>query len=248
MRRGWYAIPAVRPSSLLHADMAPPRPSAVGGAIERLRTSASYRKLLRILHRFLVPALSGVVLTTLALMLGSLTWFAVRAADGSFCNESKVSVAVRTAPEKSGFRNEQTCAPTGLMLEAGGTYDILLTIDDPGKWKDSDLDADWRGVQKPPLRHKLAWLLKREWSQPIFAPMARIGAQGADVYTLAPDPSQPAAAGRTALHTRILARTTGELFLYLNDAAGPLWDPEMFYRNNRGSASVVVRQVVPPQR
>jgi uncharacterized protein (DUF2235 family) len=248
MRLGWYAIPTMRPSSLLDADMELPKPSALDAAIQGLRTSKIYRRLLRILQRYLLPALSGVVMTLLALTLANLTWFAVRAADGSFCKQTQLPVAVGAAPEKGKFRNEQMCAPTGITLQAGGTYDILLTIDDPVTWKDSDLDADWRGVQKPPLQHKLAWLLKREWSEPIFAPLARIGAQGADVYTLAPNPSQPAAVGHTALQTRILARTTGELFLYLNDATGPLWDPEMFYRNNRGSATIVVQQVVPPQR
>jgi uncharacterized protein (DUF2235 family) len=248
MRRGWYAIPAVRPTSLLDSDRLPPEPSALGAAIGGLRTSEPYRRLLRILQRFLLPLLAGVVMISLAFTLASLTWFAIKAADGSFCKPSQSLVAVGTAPEKGSFRNEQTCAPTGLTLQAGGTYDIQLTIDDPVNWKDSGLNADWRGVQNPPLLHKLAWLLKREWSQPIFVPLARIGAQGADVYTMLPDPSQLDAVDRTALQTRILARTTGELFLYLNDAAGPLWDPERFYRNNRGSATIVVRQVVPPQR
>ena len=74
--------------------------------------------------------------------------------------------------------------------------------------------------------------------------MARIGAKGADVYPLSPDPSQPRDAGRTALQSRIVARTKGELFLYVNDVVGPPWDPLQFYGNNRGVASFAIRQVV----
>ena len=248
MREAWYAIPAVRPSTVPDKPSALGRVSALDAAIEGLRKAKSYQMLIQALRRKIFPAVSGIGLVLLALMLANLLWFAIKAADGDFCTETKNSVAVGAAPASAPFQSADPCAASSLRLQAGGTYDIELMIVEPSQWRDSELPADWRGVKGEPLLHKLAWMLKRELSHPIFMPMARIGSKGTDVYALAPDPSQPVATERTVLKTRIVARTDGELFLYVNDVVGPPWDPLFFYQNNRGSATVAVRQVVPPQR
>lgn len=146
------------------------------------------------------------------------------------------------------FENSNVCASTGLQMEVGGTYEIVLTIRDDEPWLDKTLPADWRGVADAPLRHRLAWPLKRELSEPIFWPMARIGAKGSDVYALDPDPSIPRVQPWRLLTTRIVARTEGELFIYLNDAIGPPWAHAWFYRNNQGRATIQVRQITPPER
>jgi hypothetical protein len=99
--------------------------------------------------------------------------------------------------------------------------------------------------------------------------MARIGSQGSDSYTLEPKPSLPKqgadraaqdvprraagcgcdcgpeAAPPTIFSAEIVARTSGELFLYVNDAIGPPGLTDFFYGNNHGSACVTVERVVP---
>jgi hypothetical protein len=50
------------------------------------------------------------------------------------------------------------------------------------------------------------------------------------------------------LRTVITARTSGELFLYVNDAVGPPFWRDVFYTNNRGTAQVLIllKQPTPP--
>ena len=97
--------------------------------------------------------------------------------------------------------------------------------------------------------------------------MARIGSTGTDVYLLDPKPTvaEPkvprdtvAAASKntgvvveapkdTVFETEFVARTDGELFLYVNDAVLQLpgysgWT-NSFYDNNRGSANLRIELV-----
>ena len=42
----------------------------------------------------------------------------------------------------------------------------------------------------------------------------------------------------------IMPERSGELFLYVNDAVLPLpWVYDLFYRNNKGTASIVIRRL-----
>lgn len=250
MRSVWYVMPAVRPTTLAADDPVPLRLSRVSDAMERLRTSSAYQAVIRNLRRIVLPAISGTVLVALTLVLLNAWWFAILSSHGSVCLASpdpgSIGMAMMTLSQP--FENSEVCASTGLRVEAGGTYEIVLTIREDEPWMDDTLPADWRGVTHAPLRHRLAWPLKRELSQPIFWPMARIGAKGSDVYALSPDPSMPMTQPRRSLTTRIVARTEGELFIYLNDAIGPLWDRTRFYRNNQGRATIQVRQVAPSKQ
>lgn len=71
--------------------------------------------------------------------------------------------------------------------------------------------------------------------------------QGADVYPLHPEPSVTRAEPLTLLQTRLVARSTGELFLHVNDAVGfPLmWDK--FYENNCGTLHVRISRLTPEE-
>ena len=53
----------------------------------------------------------------------------------------------------------------------------------------------------------------------------------------------PVDPGLTVLEARIVARSSGELFLYVNDAVGPPGQYDFFYSNNQGTAQVTVTQV-----
>lgn len=92
--------------------------------------------------------------------------------------------------------------------------------------------------------------------------MARIGSYGTDVYPLDPKPTVPAllqaktdvapAPKDTVFETEIVARTHGELFLYVNDAVLQLpfhpGSARWFYNNNHGSADVLIELVQAPSR
>lgn len=116
--------------------------------------------------------------------------------------------------------------------------------------------------------------LRRHLSQPWFMPMARIGSTGSDAYALTPMPAiapagqgaaarkqadacriaQPAGPGGDAADraapgqsfaAEIVARSSGELFLYVNDAVLLPRYADRFYRNNAGTGHVVVERVLP---
>ena len=113
------------------------------------------------------------------------------------------------------------------------------------------------------------WPLKRTWSQPMFRVTARIGASGSNEEFLIPE--QISAERRTKylkdsysrrgsnfttaeiedlgardealkIVTTVTPKISGELFLYVNDAALPGWGwfRSFFYRKNTGAAKVTV--------
>jgi len=87
---------------------------------------------------------------------------------------------------------------------------------------------------------RFATPLRREITLPWLTPVARIGHRGADLYPLAPIPSLPIEPDLTVLDTEFVARSTGELFLYVNDAIGPPGWSGVYYANNTGTATVRV--------
>ena len=93
----------------------------------------------------------------------------------------------------------------------------VLTIEPLVAW---DARAVYFGL---PFRRRLA--------EPWFRPIARIGSRGNDEYVLPGPVSQ------------IRARTSGELFLFVNDAVIEVPGLRgLFYRNNAGTARVTVEQ------
>jgi hypothetical protein len=63
---------------------------------------------------------------------------------------------------------------------------------------------------------------------------------------MACDPTPP---DRWSLVSQFTARTSGELFLYVNDAVwAPPFKMKSFYKNNSGSATVVVERMYPDGR
>jgi len=85
--------------------------------------------------------------------------------------------------------------------------------------------------------------LRRVLREPWFKLIARIGHTGNDLYPLdAADFSKPGQ-GISALVAKITARRCGELFLFVNDAVLPFPKRQYFYGNNKGSATVDVREL-----
>jgi hypothetical protein len=151
----------------------------------------------------------------------------------------------------STFPTTSPCFATGLLLEKGGTYRVRLTIPKNDPWLDDTLEAGPNGIYSDRLPPWMAVFVpvRRRLNQPWFKPMARIGAKGTDDYVLDPIPSIPEASAppnppaEISFESEIVARTTGELFLYVNDGI-PLGLTGRIYGNNRGSALVSVREIV----
>jgi hypothetical protein len=71
--------------------------------------------------------------------------------------------------------------------------------------------------------------------------MARIGETGSDVYPLKQQGLEPPGQPANKLIYEFTARSTGELYLYVNDVVLPVpknW--QAFYTNNRGTATVEI--------
>lgn len=255
MRRVWYAIDKSRPSSVAQAPVSKPA-GHIEQALQWLRTSRGYRAGFRLLTWRVLPAgfLAGLLYGVV--VLGSVGLFAMAASSGFVCQGSRSTERVGTSPREFQLDTRQVCAGTGLKLEAGGTYRFVLTLPTkvggpPIVWRDGrsedSPEADLRGVRPAQLTWamRLGTPLRREVARPYLAPMARIGNRGVDLYPLTPDPSVPLDRPLTVLDTQLVARSSGELFLYVNDAVGPPGWSDFFYLNNQGTAQVSVSRVAP---
>ena len=207
--------------------------------------------------------------------------FDIVSAAGHFCKGSVTGDARKHESIGAGrgsFQTDQTCWPSGLVLEEGRRYRITLTA--PGDWFDRTIRADVAGFPADNLRQMTATPLKRWWGEDWFMPIARIGEIGNDEYVLEPTDQfesysyppcaeieratdgsgvrakisdddarrlmacAPTPAERQTVWTEIKARTTGELFLYVNDAV-LMWPglTNLFFSNNTGTATVTVERI-----
>ena len=176
------------------------------------------------------------------------------------CRGSSQIKPVEQLEEGHIFHSNTLCASTGLKLDKGATYRLRMVIPDSQPWTDNGIPASPQGVRPQNVTGimTLAVPLRRTLTQPWFKPIARIGDIGTDEYPLDPNPSvawnadegknrvgegrntcsdpTPASAPNTegkVFETQFVARSSGELFLYVNDAViAPPWT--MFYCNNSG--------------
>jgi uncharacterized protein (DUF2235 family) len=258
MRRVWYAIPATQPETPGPFPV-PVSPSAVNGRIQWLRTQEWYQDAFRVLTDRLMPAffLLVVVLYVAPALVTRLV-FSIQDSFGCVCIASGSPQDVTSEPSQADFKTNTLCSPTGLMLAKGGTYRLRFEIPAGDPWIDKNIPAGPNGVYDVPLPVTLVMTagvpFRRHLTQPWFKPMARIRNVGNDDYALDPKPSLPEREIRASKGTKlspspsdiwfeseIVARSSGELFLYVNDAYF-----NRFYDNNRGSARVTVQLVTAP--
>jgi uncharacterized protein (DUF2235 family) len=276
MRRIWYALPATRPSTGRSVPY-PSRPGPVGRVIERLRTSAPYRRYFHLLTHRVMPAGFLLVVLYAAVAVLAQSVFAVRSAWGDVCPHPERTYA--TGPAVTRFETKALCAATGLSVTEGATYRLGVFIPDDDPWADAVLRAGPLGITPGQAGAGLLSLgvpLRRHIVHPWYKPFARIGRKGSDTYPLDAKPSvawtdSPASkptieairrpndvddidcarlvAGPPSFTAEFVARSTGDLFLYVNDALGPPFLTTFFYDNNLGRACVrleVVRASTEP--
>jgi uncharacterized protein (DUF2235 family) len=227
------------------------------GPIYRIRTNALYTSAHWIFKRHIVPFLSAVVVLYLAFALVNKALFTVQDSFGSFCREG-----TRPLVENIGARNpthvaehfdpRDPCWSTGFKVEEGGRYRVTVVESRDNPWRDKNFDSQARGFEISELpdfdsRVVMTLLipLRRDLAKPWFRPIARIGAVGSDEYPLDPD-TEPSLnrPGSDRVVADFKARRSGELFLYVNEAA--LGIPGLyryFYDNNKGSGTVCIERL-----
>jgi hypothetical protein len=188
------------------------------------------------------------------------------------CPPAARSAGPRPPPARAGFDVRAECWSTGVDVHEGATYRVRLTVAATQRWRDASIPAGPHGFECPlPAAQAVALagatLLRRHLSEPWFQPIARIGTTGNDTYALRGEPrtaplhdrcetaeATPAPAGCPAgeaagavaevFESVLVARSSGPLFLYVNDAVDvPLL--KSFYANNAGCAKVEVIPVMP---
>jgi len=204
----------------------------------RYRTSAGYQRFIGAMKRFVLPLLAGVAAASVLLQTAARLSFQVMSSGGLVCSE---------AASGSSFSTNSVCWPSGYVLREGSRYEITLHVRDP--WLDSTIPATLAGNRMEQTSRTTRLImygavpLRRVLREPWFKPIARIGHTGNDLYPLdAADFSKPGQ-GISALVAKITARRCGELFLFVNDAVLPFPKRQYFYGNNKGSATVDVREL-----
>lgn len=193
-----------------------------------------------------VPNALAIGLLVAALFLVNRVIYTFNESVMRVCQESPT--ARPATPMKEGesrpvaFDTGAPCYATGILVEDGATYRLDFVeaegwID--GKNPGRPVPEGAAGFESPlwPPHFLFAAPMRRHWLENWFTPIARVGALGMDEVALAPQ------------STRIEARRTGELFLFVNDAV--LVSPRFwieFYSNNQGKAHMVVRKIADPPR
>jgi hypothetical protein len=242
-----------------------PSPGRLNQAIEWLRTRPAYRTFFHVLSSELVPLFFGLVVIYGAIAVLSQSLFSIRSSLGYVCAGSAELKAVESTLQPIRWQTSELCKGTGLKLQKGATYKLRFTIPSAQPWLDRTVPASPNGVEP----NEVTWPMvlgvpfRRHMGQAWFKPMARINSRGTDVYPLDPKPTVPLSVAphrvgdltsqETVFETEIVARTQGELFLYVNDAVLfiPFYPDSVrwLYNNNQGTAEVRIEwiQALPSQ-
>jgi hypothetical protein len=137
------------------------------------------------------------------------------------------------------MRTSSVCNPTGVKVTEGKTYRITLTVKEP--WQDDKIETDPNGFDF----RKASWLQlpgapyrRLVWSN-WFATILRVGGPGLEEHLLQLEPNDG------GWSTTFEPRSSGEVFLYVNDAViGLPWVYGVFYWwNNHGTAEVKLEKI-----
>ena len=239
MRRAWLDTTTGAPAP------APPRPSLLCA----VRCSRVYQGTLAFARGKLYPNLFGIGAVVCLAAAANRLVFEGASAAGWVCRdlgEANHTLPVEGPGRTYALASSALCAPTGLQVEAGATYRLDLARSSPDPWRDETIAAPFPAGFSGLYRGLRWWEngmflaatpFRRQWSKPWFVPMARVG----------PDPFEQYALTDTT--NTFTARTSGRLFLFVNDAILPVavfprrlgWTA--YYRNNLGTATVTVTKI-----
>ncbi|MEH6951964.1 DUF2235 domain-containing protein [Nitrobacter sp. NHB1] len=210
--------------------------------IYRLRASGPYIWFHRQLKRRWAPTFFAGLFVYLGVTLGSHLIYNVQDVAGFTCDESpKMHGLARGEQATFDFKTSQPCAGTGIAVDGFGAR-YLVKVETTQPFRDGDIPSPLGGfyTTDAPRWSQRLWLmlgvpLRRELTRPWFRLVLRYGTTGGEEVFLDPDPED----GK--VETVIRPTRSGELFIFVNDAVlgiPGLYDA--FYRNNEGSAKLVV--------
>lgn len=211
--------------------------------VQVFRTTWWYQAGLRTLKYKLAPIFFVVLTVYLVAAFASHFLFYLEDAGGLTCNASSDAKRLPSSQRTSELRFDPTteCWASGIILRKNVRYVISLKISDD--WADGSYRADVGGYGISALptvwdsaKMIMAIPLRRVLLRPWFRIIARIGETGTDEYFLDPDPGDI-----KSVEIPFIPHRDGELYLYINDAVLPFY-MNVFYQNNRGTATVTVVQ------
>ena len=213
-----------------HAPTTHTRLTGWRAAVYQLRRYRTYRVFFYVLTHWIVPTV---------IMWWLFWWLAFGTANtlGLVCRGTG-GVEVE-AVGNAMMETAKACNATNLKVTQGKIYRITLTIGQP--WADDHIPTDPNGFNN----HHAGWLqllgvpFKRlVWSN-WFATILRVGGPGFEEHLLKLTP-QPGGGWTTTLEPR----SSGEVFLYVNDTTISLpWVYNLFYLNNWGTAQVKIEKL-----
>lgn len=227
-----------------------------------------YRAGNRIVRWHILPALFGwsfYVVLAIAIVQAAQFW------RENILDKRPVCHLVKGAPTNMAFRTDEPCHALGTAIEKDKTYQVDLVIGQP--WKDGSIDATPVGFTYadrigPMLGegrvaeaagavgvHLFGIVMRREVTSRWFVPILAIRpADGGALRKVALrfEKLAPCASATGCYRAQFTAPAEGRAFLYVNDAALPLGDPDgdYFYGaagpgENRGSATVTIAPKLP---
>jgi uncharacterized protein (DUF2235 family) len=233
--------------------------------IHRLRSAGPYRAFFYMLKHWILPAVFAAIIFVVLLYAGfcliSRMSFTLADATGHVCTPSMPppAVPVTSKSEPKSFETKAVCTPTGLRVEKGASYDVVLTITepwedghtfnatDPRKAKGIETGPEGFGTDKMSSMMYLGLPLRRQIASNWFAPILRVGNTGFGEVTPGfvreETPGCPCPAGPARYKTTFKAPKTGEVFVYVNDSViGLPWIYDYFYRSNNAGAAAITLQ------
>jgi hypothetical protein len=218
--------------------------------LTNVRAHAAYQLAFAVLRRTVLPNVFGLLaLVLLAAVANRAVFEASQIAGWWGCRSQGPATPLSAAPRAVALPSRDVCAATGIHLERGARYRLAFASGLPADWTDggvavgspAGVKASTAGLNPFQRVVYAAGLpFKRLWSTDFFVPVARIGKRGLDNYSLEQEVNE------------VTAQTTGELFLFVNDAIAPVslvpfclgWGA--YYANNEGTAEVTVTKVADP--
>ena len=185
-------------------------------------------------------AVTAGVLVFLVAAVGSQVYFTFADGLGAVCGGSS---AVRgPLGTELDLDPKEMCVDTGVEVAAEELYEVEFRVSED--WADKTIEADARGLKQVPMVLHAFAPLRRHWLVGWYEPVMRIDNRLFDRYPLTwhevgVQKGGVRESGR--LVARFRARRSGKLYFYVNDAVFFAWSG--FYRNNRGTAKVTVREV-----
>jgi hypothetical protein len=231
----------------------------------RWRTNKLVRAIRKFLLNNVISPLGTFSVLYLTLALGSHLLFKFIDAAGLFCQEKQSPADVRLRSYDEGdpylipgeerqpivFQIDSLCYDTDVKVIEGELYDITIKQKQPPKWQDGSQDdvslGGFSAFDVNRYSAKVGYIVatpfRRILTQPWLKMVLRVGRTGAYEEFVAPDPNDPSQASK-----RLRFKSSGELFLYVNDAVLPVPEPRLagiFYRHpkNSGTAEVQIRRV-----